>query len=157
MFQDKVWKTQEYFVYPQGACRIRKPAALATAALYPQGVCRIRKPAALATAALYPQGACRIRKPATLATAALYFKFFKLQDWGKRSTAVRRRNYAVLPFICFCAGLSRPDIPDAPSHTDPCRRRWCSRICSRIHRWWCAPALHGAAPSPQNPHCTGRA
>jgi len=32
-----------------------------------------------------------------LATAALYFKFFKLRYWGKRSAAVRRRNYAVLP------------------------------------------------------------
>ena len=27
----------------------------------------------------------------------MYFKFFKLQDWGKRSGEGRRRNCAVLP------------------------------------------------------------
>ena len=27
----------------------------------------------------------------------MYFRFSKLQDWGERSAAVRRRNYAVLP------------------------------------------------------------
>ncbi len=27
----------------------------------------------------------------------MYFKFFKLQDWGKRSGEGRRRNRAVLP------------------------------------------------------------
>ena len=32
-----------------------------------------------------------------LATAALYFKFYKLQDWGKRSAEARRRNCTVLP------------------------------------------------------------
>ena len=26
MFSGKVWKMEEYFVYPQGVCRIRKPA-----------------------------------------------------------------------------------------------------------------------------------
>ena len=26
LFSGKVWKTREYFVYPQGVCRIRKPA-----------------------------------------------------------------------------------------------------------------------------------
>ena len=29
----------------------------------------------------------------------MYFKFFKLQDWGKRSVEGRRRNCVVLPFI----------------------------------------------------------
>ena len=50
---------------------------------------------------MHPQGVCRIRKPAALATAALYFKFSKLQDWGKRSAAVRRRNCAVLPELKY--------------------------------------------------------
>ena len=31
-WQVEVWKTQEYFVYPQGACRIRKAAKPPTAA-----------------------------------------------------------------------------------------------------------------------------
>ena len=36
----------------------------------------------------------------------MYFKFFKLQDWGKRSAAVRRRNCAVLPlFPIACHNL----------------------------------------------------
>ncbi|WP_419496498.1 hypothetical protein, partial [Faecousia sp.] len=30
----EVWKLQEYFVYPQGACRIRKAAKPPTAAQY---------------------------------------------------------------------------------------------------------------------------
>ena len=34
MFQIEVWKLQEYFVYPQGACRIRKAAKPPTAAQY---------------------------------------------------------------------------------------------------------------------------
>ncbi len=34
MFSGKVWKMEEYFVYPQGVCHIRKPASLATAVLY---------------------------------------------------------------------------------------------------------------------------
>ena len=33
-WQVEVWKTQEYFVYPQGACRIRKVAKPPTAAQY---------------------------------------------------------------------------------------------------------------------------
>ena len=33
-WQGEVWKTQEYFVYPQGACRIRKAAKPPTAAQY---------------------------------------------------------------------------------------------------------------------------
>ena len=33
-WQVEVWKTQEYFVYPQGACRIRKAAKPPTAAQY---------------------------------------------------------------------------------------------------------------------------
>ena len=32
--QMKAWKPKEYFVYPQGVCRIRKPPLSATAALY---------------------------------------------------------------------------------------------------------------------------
>ena len=29
----------------------------------------------------------------------MYFKFFKLQDWGKRSGEGRSRNCAVLPYL----------------------------------------------------------
>ena len=66
--------------------------------MYPQGVCRIRKPAYAGNGCAIPAGgyAASVSQLA-LATAALYFKFFKLQDWDKRSAAVRRRNYAVLP------------------------------------------------------------
>ena len=62
-----------------------------------------------------------------LATAALYFAFFKLQDWGKRSAAVRRRNCAVLPkvFLPTMAQIQKANsgkaysyISDTPSQTD---------------------------------------
>ena len=51
----------------------------------------------------------------TLATAALYFKFFKLQYWGERSAAVRRRNYAVLPYFHL------QYVPPCPAFAVPSR------------------------------------
>ena len=39
----------------------------------------------------------------------------------------------------------------------PCRRRWCSRICSRSRRSLSVPAARGSAPSIHSPRCRARA
>ena len=64
-----------------------------------------------------------------------------------------------LPPGAICSFCSPPHrgIRGDFSDTGPCRRRWCSRICSRSRRWWCAPALRGSAPWMQNPRCKERA
>ena len=59
--------------------------------------------------------------------------------------------------ICSFCSPPRRGIRGDFSDTGPCRRRWCSRICSRSRRWWCAPALRGSAPWMQNPRCKERA
>ena len=37
----------------------------------------------------------------------MYFPFLELQKWRKRSAEIRRRNCAVLPYICGRSGYGR--------------------------------------------------